>query len=200
MIKKVLIILTISGLLSSCATYKPNNVNDLCSILSDEDWYQSALDSQDEWGTPLHVQLAIMHQESKFNRTIRPDMEWFLGFIPTGRPSDAYGYAQALESTWETYIKSTGNWNAKRDEFDDAIHFIGWYTYHTHKKLGVSKWDAKAQYLAYHEGWGGYKRGTYRSKPWLVKVSDKVKRRSLDYARQYKRCRPQLDDNLRGWF
>lgn len=196
----MLIILTVALLLSSCATYKPRNTDNLCDILSEDDWYEAALDSQNKWGTPLHVQLAIMHQESNFNRTIRPDMEWFLGFIPTGRPSDAYGYAQALEITWETYIKSTKNWNAKRDEFDDAIDFIGWYTSNSHKKLGISKWDGKAQYLAYHEGWGGYKRGTYRSKPWLLKVSDKVKRRSLEYAKQYKRCRAQLDDNISGWF
>jgi len=200
LIKKLLIILTISALTSSCATYKPNNVSNLCNILSDDDWYEAALDSQEEWGTPIHVQLAIMHQESKFNRTIRPDMEWFLGFIPIGRPSNAYGYAQALEGTWEAYIRSTGNWNAKRDEFEDAIDFIGWYTYHTHKKNGVSKWDAKGQYLAYHEGWGGYKRGSYNKKGWLLKVSEKVKARSLDFARQYKGCRAQLDANIRGWF
>lgn len=197
---KVLIILTVCGALSSCATYKPSNVDDLCNVLAEASWYESALDSQKKWGTPIHVQLAIMHQESKFNRTIRPDMQWFLGIIPTGRPSNAYGYAQALEGTWETYIRSTKNWNAKRDEFDDAIDFIGWYTYQSHKKLGISKWDAKAQYLAYHEGWGGYKRRTFNQKAWLIKVADKVKKRSLEYARQYKGCRAQLDDNIRGWF
>ncbi len=186
-------------LVTSCATFKPNNVNDLCNVLSDEDWYEAAIESQDKWGTPIHVQLAIMHQESKFQHDAQPPRKWYLGFIPGPRPSNAYGYAQALESTWDTYIRATGNGGADRDDFDDAIDFIGWYTATSHRKLGISKWDAKAQYLAYHEGWGGYQRRTYARKTWLQKVSDKVKRRSLSYANQYKQCRRELESN-RGWF
>lgn len=199
---KLLILLTSVAFLlvaGGCASFRPANVNDACSILADEDWYEAALESQERWGTPIHVQLAIMHQESKFQRDIRPARKWYLGFIPGGRPSNAYGFAQALEETWDSYRNSTGNHGARRDNFDDAIDFIGWYTYHSHKKLGISKWDAGAQYLAYHEGWGGYKRQTYRSKQWLVKVSQKVKKQSLAYATQYKQCQAELEAN-RGWF
>ncbi|WP_285834449.1 transglycosylase SLT domain-containing protein [Kangiella sp. TOML190] len=186
-------------LLTSCATFKPSNVNNLCSVLADEDWYEAAIDSQDKWGTPIHVQLAIMHQESKFQHDAQPPRKWYLGFIPGPRPSNAYGYAQALESTWDTYIRATGNSGADRDDFDDAIDFIGWYTATSHRKLGISKWDARAQYLAYHEGWGGYKRKTYNNKAWLLKVADKVKARSLSFSNQYKQCRRELESN-RGWF
>ncbi len=199
---KLLILLTSSFFLlitQGCSTFKPGNVNDACSILEDEDWYEAALDSQERWGTPIHVQLAIMHQESKFQHDIRPARKWYLGFIPGFRPSNAYGYAQALEGTWDTYRTSTNNHGARRDNFDDAIDFIGWYTFNSHKQLGISKWDARAQYLAYHEGWGGYKRRTYNSKGWLIKVADKVKTQSLKYAAQYKQCQAELESN-RGWF
>jgi hypothetical protein len=37
--------------------------------------------------------------------------------------------------------------------------------------LGISRRDAYRQYLAYHEGQGGYKHRTYEKKPWLIKVS-----------------------------
>ena len=36
-------------------------------------------------------------------------MEYFLGFIPIGRASDAYGYAQAKTMTWDDYVRETGN-------------------------------------------------------------------------------------------
>ncbi|NVK21306.1 MAG: hypothetical protein HWD86_02195 [Kangiellaceae bacterium] len=187
------------AMLSACGSFKPANVNNLCSVLADEDWYEAAIDSQEKWGTPIHVQLAIMHQESKFKGDVRPPRKWYLGFIPGPRPSNAYGYAQALESTWDAYIKSSGNWGADRDDFDDAIDFIGWYTATSHRKLGISKWDAKAQYLAYHEGWGGYQRKTYNQKGWLLKVADKVHKRALSYSTQYKGCRTQLEAD-KGWF
>lgn len=186
-------------LVSSCTLFKPKNVNDLCSVLMDEDWYEASLASQKKWGTPIHVQLAIMHQESKFKHDAQPPRKWYLGFIPGPRPSDAYGYAQALESTWDTYIKATGNSGADRDDFEDAIDFIGWYTATSHRKLGISKWDARNQYLAYHEGWGGYQRKTYQSKSWLVAVANKVKARSLQFSDQYKKCRRELEANS-GWF
>lgn len=198
MFKKVLIMLTFSFLFA-CTTFQPVNVNNICSVLSEPEWYSAALASQKKWGTPLHVQLAIMHQESKFQDDIRPERTWYLGFIPGPRPSNAYGFAQALESTWDVYIKATGNSGADRDDFEDAIDFIGWYTATSHKQLGISKWNAREQYLAYHEGRGGYKRKTYLKKAWLLKVADKVKNKSLSYVTQYKQCRAKLESQ-QGWW
>ena len=61
---------------------------------------------------------------------------------------------------------------------------------------GVSKWNAEQQYLNYHEGWTGYKKKTYRSKGWLVKVAKRVEARSNKYARQLKECEKSLN---KGW-
>ena len=185
--------------LAACASGPPRHLNDACSIFKEKsDWYEAANDSYKKWGVPVHVQMAIIHQESRFrSKALAPD-DTLLGFIPWGQVSSAYGYAQVLDGTWDWYIKSSGNWGADRDDFDDATDFIGWYGNMAHKKLGISKWDAYNMYLAYHEGMGGWKRKTYNRKPWLIKVSKKVKRRAARYAAQLQRCKDDLDDG--SWF
>ena len=119
------------------------------------------------------------------------------GLIPWGRVSSAYGYSQAKTPTWADYMRETDNSGADRDDFEDAIDFMGWFIYKSQKVNGISKWDAYAQYLNYHEGWGGYKRRSYDRKPWLKKVASKVKARSLRYATQLKTCEEDLQ---KGWF
>ncbi len=186
-------------LLAGCASGPPKNINDACAMLQEKDnWYEYANDSFKKWGVPVHVQLAIIYQESRFRaEALAPD-DTLLGFIPWGQVTSAYGYAQVLDSTWEWYMKSTGNWGADRDDFEDVTDFIGWYGNYSHKKLGISKWDAYNQYLAYHEGHGGWLRKSYRKKPWLIKVAKKVKRRADRYAAQIRRCKDDLDDG--SWF
>ena len=185
--------------LTSCATYLPSNPDNICAVFRGEpDWYEAALDAQKEWGTPVYVMMAFMHQESRFVHDAQPEFEWFL-FIPLGRASSAYGFAQVKDETWEEYQDATGNSGADRDDLEDAIDFIGWYTDVTHKRLGLSKWDAYGQYLAYHEGRGGYQRQTYKGKPWLIKVAQKVKARASLYNSQLKGCKDELDDAI-SWF
>jgi hypothetical protein len=185
--------------LLGCATTPPRNVSDLCEIFYEkEDWYYAAADAREKWGVPIHVPMAMMYQESSFRHDAKPPKDYvFFGLIPWGRVSSAYGYSQAKTLTWEDYIRETGNRGADRDDFEDAIDFMGWFIAKTHSVNGISKWDANAQYLNYHEGWGGYRRGTHKKKSWLIKVAQKVKARSLRYATQLKRCEEDLDKN---WF
>ncbi len=121
-------------------------------------------------------------------------------FIPLPRRSSAYGYAQAQDPAWNDYRRDTGHWTHDRDKFGDAINFVGWYTDKSHKNLGLSKWDAPNQYLAYHEGWGGFKRGTYKKKKFLSGVAAKVKRQTATYSAQLKTCQPALDKAVKGWW
>jgi hypothetical protein len=182
-------------ILSSCAPTPPKNITNSCSIFQEKSgWYKSMKKSQKKWGTPIHVQLAIMRQESSFKYDAKPKIKYFLWIIPIGRASTAEGYAQVLDGTWAWYRKKTGNRRARRDNFDDATDFIGWYTHLTHKTLHISKWSAYHQYLAYHEGHGGYKRGSYKSKKWLIKIARKVERNAMSYAVQLKGC-----DLKTGW-
>ncbi|TMP81582.1 hypothetical protein CWB73_07460 [Pseudoalteromonas phenolica] len=196
--KKSFLTLSFAAVLSGCATAPPKQPDNICKIFEEkEDWYYDARDAQDKWGSPKHVLMAMMYQESSFRHDAAPPMEYFLGFIPIGRASSAYGYSQAKTPTWQDYIRETGNSGADRDDFEDAIDFMAWFVNKTHKVNGISKWDAYAQYLNYHEGWGGYKRGTYRKKKWLMAVANKVKHRAGRYGAQLKRCEAELD---KSWF
>jgi len=188
-------------LLSGCSTYQPRNLDNICNIFfGNTDWYEAAREAQRQWGTPIFVMMAIMHQESRFVDDAQPDRPWFLGIVPLPRNSSAYGYAQAQDPVWGEYIEQSHNSGADRDDFEDAIDFIGWYTHGSQKRLKVSKWDAYGQYLAYHEGRGGYERKTYQGKPWLKKVAKKVKRRAIRYNQQLKTCKVRLDDQVDSWF
>lgn len=194
--KKILISLIILVLVSACSTPPPKNVNDICEIFKErDDWWDAASDMNDKWGTPVHVVMAMMYQESSFRSDAQPPMQWFLGFIPIGRASSAYGYSQAKTVTWGDYVKETGNNWSSRSDFDDAIDFMGWFTAKTHRLNGISKWDAKNQYLNYHEGWGGYRNKTYRNKAWLVNVANRVDSRAKTYGVQLKKCEDYLDSS-----
>jgi hypothetical protein len=185
---------------SGCATYQPERTDNICSIFrGDTDWYESALDANKRWGTPVWVMMAIIDQESRFVSDAKPARDWFL-FIPLPRNSSAYGYAQAQDQTWDKYMKETGNSGHDRDDFADAINFVGWYTYTTQRTLGISKWDAYNQYLVYHEGYDGYRSGSWKSKGWLQQVAGKVKSKAAAYNAQLKKCKPELDSKADSWF
>ena len=195
------LVISLFFLLVGCSTYQPSNLDNICHIFfGDTDWYEAARDAQRQWGTPIFVMMAIMHQESRFIDDAQPARDWFLGIVPLPRDSSAYGYAQAQDPVWEEYIEQSRNSGADRDNFEDAIDFIGWYTNGSQKRLKVSKWDAYGQYLAYHEGRGGYERKTYEAKPWLKNVAKKVTLRATYYNQQLKTCKADLDDQVDGWF
>lgn len=183
--------------LSGCAT-TPDNVENICAIFDEKSrWYRAAKKSEERWGTPIHVQMAIIRQESGFDSDAKPPRKKLLGFIPWRRPSNAYGYAQALDSTWKSYKKDTGRRFADRDDFKDAIDFVGWYTHQSLKIAGISKWDPYNQYLAYHEGQGGWMKKTYQNKTWLINVARRVDSRAKEWGAQLKQCEDDLDS---GWW
>ncbi|MGY0218989.1 transglycosylase SLT domain-containing protein [Endozoicomonadaceae bacterium StTr2] len=180
-------------ILVGCAgttTRPPSKPHNLCHMFKNQSgWHRAAVKSNKRWGTPVHVMMAIMHQESSFKHNARPPRKRYLGFIPGPRPSTAYGYAQALDGVWQEYLKEAGRWFAKRDDFADAIDFIGWYTRKSRKVNGVSLWRADHLYLNYHEGMGGYRRGTHKKKKWLLNVANKVHWRAKEYGQQLRTCR-----------
>ena len=168
----------------------PRNLDDACALLRERpEYYRAMKATERRWGIPVHVQMATIHQESKFIGNAKTPHRFVLGIIPMGRQSTAYGYSQALDGTWEEYQKETGNRRARRDRIADATDFMGWYMDGSTKRLGISKWDARAQYLAYHEGRSGFARGSYRSKAWLVDVSNRVQSRAEMYHAQLRSCR-----------
>lgn len=180
-------------LLASCggsASKAPRNLDNACALAREKPAYFRAMkQAEREWGVPVHVQMATIHQESRFVGSARTPHRYVLGVIPIGRQSSAYGYSQALDSTWDDYRKDTRSHGAKRNRFGDAADFMGWYMAGSSERLGISTADARSQYLAYHEGRTGFARGTYNSKPWLLAVADSVAQRSAMYQAQLSSCR-----------
>ena len=173
---------------SGCSVSPPSNPNNLCSIFQEKDsWYSAAHAVHDKYGVPIHVAMAIMYQESSFVEDAKPPMRWFL-FIPYGRGSSAYGYAQAQDPVWEDYLDEAGSFFSDRDDFVDALDFIAWYMTKTKEANGISLSDAYNQYLNYHEGWNGFKNGSYSSKDWLLKAARSVQQRADSYKQQLLHC------------
>jgi hypothetical protein len=185
--------------LVSCTALPPKNGDNICSTFREkEGWYDDALNSFKKWGIPIHVQMAIMHQESHFVADAQPPRPWFLGIIPLPRDSSAYGYAQAKDETWDDYQTKADNSGADRDEFADAIDFVGWYCNISYKRLGIANMDTKNLYLAYHEGHRGFQHKTYLQKTWLVQIADKVAKRAKLFQSQLSKCQSDLGN--KGWF
>jgi hypothetical protein len=168
----------------------PRDLDNACAIIRERPQYLRAMEATErKWGVPVHVQMATIHQESKFIGNARTPHRYALGVIPMGRQSSAYGYSQALDGTWEEYQQAEGGRGAKRDRIRDATDFMGWYMDESYRSLGISKSDARNQYLAYHEGRSGFANGSYNGKPWLVDVAANVQARSERYAAQLASCR-----------
>ena len=167
----------------------PRNLDNACSIVNERPAYLSAMKrTERRWGVPIAVQMATIYQESKFIGNARTPVQYSLGVIPMGRQSSAYGYSQALDGTWDDYKLDRGSWGARRDDIDDATDFMGWYFNASNQELGISLSDTRNQYLAYHEGRTGYRRGSYRAKGWLLKVSSDVASRAITYDAQLRSC------------
>ena len=179
-------------LVASCGSSynsSPRNLDNACSILTQRPEYARAFKATErKWNVPTHVQMATIYQESKFVADARTPFRYTLGVIPMGRQSSAFGYAQALDATWDEYRAETGKRSARRDRIGDASDFMGWYMNQTKRRNGVSLGDARRQYLAYHEGHRGYARGSYQAKPWLVRVAGEVAQRAQSYESQLISC------------
>jgi len=189
--------------ISACTSAPPRDVNNVCAIFREkDDWYDDAARARNRWDSGIPVMMAIIHQESRFQADARPPRTKIFGFIPGPRPSSAYGYSQAKTATWDEYERAADRWSADRDEFADAIDFVGWYNRQSKIRSGISPQDTYALYLAYHEGHGGYSRATYLNKPWLMVVARKVQDKANSYQAQLVGCEAELKkrDGLFDWF
>lgn len=189
---RLLMVVGLSVLLSACASNRkpPAQPDNMCAIFKEKpSWHKAAIKSEKKWRVPPQILMAIIYHESGFRHDAQPPRRWFLGFIPRGRASSAYGYPQAKDEVWSDYKRENSSF-ASRSNMADALDFVGWYSDKSQRLNGVSKWDAYHLYLNYHEGWGGYRRGTYRNKAWLLRVASAVQARSERYGAQYAHCRP----------
>ena len=177
-------------LLSGCATTaSPRHGQNICQVFDQyPGWYHDALAAQKRWGTPVNVLMAFVQRESDFRSKARPDRPHFL-FIPLPRRSSAYGYAQAQDPVWKEYRKENGGWFKSRKNMNNSLDFLGWYTDRIHRELGISQWDPRRLYLAYHEGIGGYRSGHWQHDAHLLQTADVVDKLARAYGAQLQQCR-----------
>ena len=178
-------------IVNSCSLISRKNFSQdhACSILdSNRSWKRAVTKTTQKWGVSPGMQLSFILTESNFRPRAKTQKTYFLGFFPTGRLSSAFGYAQAIDSTWETYQKKSGNRFSSRTSFSDSVDFIGWYATETNRKLKLRKSDVFNQYLAYHQGHAGFKRGTYKQKPNLIKAAKRTQNNAIKYNSQLKNC------------
>jgi len=179
--------------LAACVSTPPSSLTNVCDIFTEKrSWYKEAKKSSEKWNSPIPVMMAFLHQESRFVANARPPRKKILWIFPGPRASSAYGYSQAKDATWEWYIDASGNRGADRDDFADAIDFVGWYNSLSRQRNQIPASDSYHLYLAYHEGHGGYTRQTFRDKAWLLDVAGKVKSLSQRYHQQLTGCEEDL--------
>ena len=187
-------LLALALVAGGCATPPPKEPHDVCSIFAEKrGWHKVAKRAEAKWGTSMHIPLAIMYQESAFRHEARPPRGRLLWIIPWRRPSSAYGYAQAVDGTWRSYVRDTGQYWRKRTDFADATDFIHWYLAEAERRNGVSRSDPFNLYMNYHEGFAGYARNSHGPKTWLHRTAEAIEQRSVRYGRQYEGCRDRLE-------
>ena len=183
-------LLIIFFVVSSCSSM-PSNTSNSCSIFEERYlWYKHAKKSEQKWGTPVYLQLAIIKMESGFDWLAKPPRKKIFKVIPYKRLSTSFGYSQAVKGTWQQYKNETGNKLARRTRFKDSVDLIGSYTSKSEKILKISKEDAFKQYVAYHEGWGNYK--NYKNNEKIINLAKRVEKQSNIYKKQLFDCKNSL--------
>jgi hypothetical protein len=176
--------------LSACAS-APSRIGDACAIFSQRDglfnnWARDAKAASREYGVPVPILMATIYVESGFQARAKPPRKYVLGFIPWGRISSAYGYAQALDGTWASYKTQTGRWGASRSDFGDAVRFVAWYHNQSNQRNGIPLNDSYNLYLAYYTGQSGYARGEFGSG--VKRTAQKSAGMAQRYEAQLRNC------------
>lgn len=184
----IVVLLTLGG----CAS-APNRINDVCAVFEQRDgwfdnWFVAAKQTEKEYGVPVPILMATIRKESGYNANSRPPRTKLLGFIPWKRPSSAYGFSQALDGTWAQYKRETGKYGADRNDFADAVNFIGWYHNQSHMKNGIAVDDAYHLYLAYYFGQSAFARGDWQRNAKMQKVARNTSEMANSYAAQLQTC------------
>ena len=188
-------LLVLTVWLGACASGPPEQPENLCEIFKEKPgWYRAVQRVERRWDIDASVMMSVTYRESSYVSDARPPRTRVLWVVPWRRPSSAYGYAQATDEAWSDYKRASGNRFGDRDDFNDAIDFVGWYLDNAHRRLGIARNDARHLYLAYHEGLSGYRSGRWRNDPRLRRAADQVARRAERYGTQLARCR----DSLKG--
>lgn len=188
------------GLFYFSFSVPPKRVDNLCELFEDKPyWYREVKAAAERWSSSVPIIMSFIYQESRFVHNAKPPRTKIFWVLPGPRSSDAYGYAQARDSTWQWYLDDTNALKANRRDFGDAADFVGWYNYTSNKLAGISLRDPYNLYLAYHEGQGGFMQRSYRGKAWLQAIAKRTEQRAKRYAAQLQQCQNQLHSPFWWW-
>ncbi|WP_317992555.1 transglycosylase SLT domain-containing protein [Bartonella gliris] len=191
--RHLLFLVALVFLLGGCTTSRPLYTNNACAVLAQkngffDNWGRASKNAEMRHGIPMSIILATINMESGFRHNARPPRKKLLGFIPWKRRSTAYGYSQALDSTWAIYLRSAGRPFARRTNFADAADFVAWYHRQTVLRNGVRFDDAYSLYLNYHMGHGAYTRSRGYVPAALTQAAERMARISRHYEQQLRTC------------
>ena len=111
---------------------------------------------------------------------------------PLGTRVVGQGVRPGAGPAWSDYTDQRGSLFRSRSDIEDALDFIGWYNHGTARELEIAKTDARNLYLAYHEGRGGYRKGSWKGKPKLQRIAERVAETTRRYEGQLKRCESEF--------
>jgi len=169
--------LMVGTMVSVQPAHSASNIENACKMMQERSgWYRSAVAASQKWQVPIPPLLAIIRQESRFNATA------------AARGSSAYGFAQALDGTWNRYRHAAKAHNAIRTSFADSVNFIAWYMTETRKRPGLPAEDMAGHYLAYREGIAGFRSTRWAEKPRLISIAQKVAQTAWTYEQQLQNC------------
>jgi hypothetical protein len=154
--------------------------SDICTLLAaNSNWTADLKAAQEKWRVTPGTMLAVLDQESRFNANAR-------GAGAAGpNPARNFGYAQANIRTWNWFLRDTGKTSGSRTDFALSADFVGWHFATMERRIGASRENTVAQYLAYKMGEGGYKRGASAS---ARALANRIAARSRGFDTQLAGC------------
>ena len=98
-IQIIIIIILAFLFIQSCGIFNriPTSQDNACELLMHKlSWKRAVNATAKKWGVSPSLQLAFIKTESNFRARAKTPRKFFLGIIPTGRISSAYGYMHRL--------------------------------------------------------------------------------------------------------
>lgn len=184
------VIASLAALTSGCSSDPASGADNLCSVFQDHDaWYAAAHRTHQKYGIPMHVAFALLvHEDSVASGNARDKTVSFQNGAVIKPISEEQGYLVVDDAVWEEYLDDEGSFLSDRDDFTDALDFIGWYMTKTKERTGIAYTDAYNQYLNYREGWDAYKGGEHQGKDWLVTEAESARERAERFRTQLLHC------------
>ena len=166
--------------LSLIPTLAQAQTSDVCGLLARNlGWTDSLQAAQEKWRVTPGTMLAVLDQESRFNPSARGANAG--GINPTGN----FGYAQANLRTWNWFLRDTRKAVGSRTDFGLSADFVGWHFATMEARIGTSRDNISAHYLAYKMGEGGYRRGASAG---ARALADRITLRARTFDSQLARC------------